>query len=50
MFKVKEYETWKLSERRVEVDSGKDYVKEVFIDLNEGGHWRAQSNLMDVTE
>lgn len=33
MFKVRDFETWKLSERWVEIDQGKDYVKEVFIDL-----------------
>lgn len=39
MFKVKDFETRKFSERRVEVveQSSKEYVKEVCIDLNEGG-------------
>ena len=50
MFKIKDFDTRKLSERRIEIDQGKDYVKEVFIDLNDRNHRRAQSNIMEVCE
>jgi len=48
MFKVKDFESRKLSEWWIDVvEQSKDYVKEVCIDLNEGSHWRVLSSLIE---